>query len=452
MKEEIKYSKQSNIKSFAIYGLFGTKDVFIPFDNSSKILIGENGSGKTSILNALYYTITGKFNKLNTIVFNKLALEFRSGSRIDINKDDLMFIQEEDKYSGVLEARIGKSFNEMLTEDEQLFVAENLKKNNIKAADRLLSSLYQSLRYPPSVIRNTLVSMSGGRFAKLQELKVILKKEIHEEVLYFPTYRRIEEELQNLGTGKIELDKDDKRLIQFGMGDVSETFNKVILNIKNSAIEGFSTITGEMLSQYVDGLHEIDKTDKERIQPDILKIILERVGENIEPEYKERIIKLVNSNELFVQEDKYKYLINFLSNLIKIYDQQKALDNSIKNFANVCNGYLKGKNVIYNESKVSINVVQIKNIQEIDLKNLSSGEKQIISLFAKIFLEPSKELIVLFDEPELSLSIEWQKKLLPDVLKSNKCNLLLTVTHSPFIFDNELDMNAEDISKYISDI
>jgi ABC-type lipoprotein export system ATPase subunit len=236
------------------------------------------------------------------------------------------------------------------------------------------------------------------------------------------------------------------------MGDVSETFNKVILNIKNSAIEGFSTITGEMLSQYVDGLHEIDKTDKERIQPDILKIILERVGENIEPEYKERIIKLVNSNELFVQEDKYKYLINFLSNLIKIYDQQKALDNSIKNFANVCNGYLKGKNVIYNESKVSINVVQIKNIQEIDLKNLSSGEKQIISLFAKIFLEPSKELIVLFDEPELSLSIEWQKKLLPDVLKSNKCNLLLTVTHSPFIFDNELDMNAEDISKYISDI
>jgi len=31
-------------------------------------------------------------------------------------------------------------------------------------------------------------------------------------------------------------------------------------------------------------------------------------------------------------------------------------------------------------------------------------------------MEPFKDTIILFDEPELSLSIEWQRKLLPDIL------------------------------------
>nr|WP_255356453.1 AAA family ATPase [Cylindrospermopsis sp. CR12] len=84
-----------------------------------------------------------------------------------------------------------------------------------------------------------------------------------------------------------------------------------------------------------------------------------------------------------------------------------------------------------------------------DFRNLSSGEKQIISLFSKIYLEPHEDFIVLFDEPELSLSIEWQRRLLPDILKSNRCKLLLAVTHSPFIFDNELDLNANDLEIFV---
>ena len=39
---------KSFIKSFSVYGLFGKDDVHIPFDETTKILIGENGIGKTS--------------------------------------------------------------------------------------------------------------------------------------------------------------------------------------------------------------------------------------------------------------------------------------------------------------------------------------------------------------------------------------------------------------------
>ena len=46
--------------------------------------------------------------------------------------------------------------------------------------------------------------------------------------------------------------------------------------------------------------------------------------------------------------------------------------------------------------------------------------------------------------------MEWQKELLPDILNSGKCELLVAVTHSPFIFDNELDFLAEDMNKYVN--
>ncbi len=62
----------------------------------------------------------------------------------------------------------------------------------------------------------------------------------------------------------------------------------------------------------------------------------------------------------------------------------------------------------------------------------------MISLFAKMFLY-SRRKIVLIDEPELSLSIDWQREILVDVLSAPLCAQLIAITHSPFVFDNELD-------------
>ena len=83
------------------------------------------------------------------------------------------------------------------------------------------------------------------------------------------------------------------------------------------------------------------------------------------------------------------------------------------------------------------------------MSNLSSGEKQIVSLFSKLYLENEKECILIIDEPELSISMKWQKMLLPDIMRSENCKLLLTVTHSPFIFENEFDMDAKEMRNCI---
>ena len=79
----------SQLKSFSINGLFGYKDVKIPFDKEALILIAENGSGKTTILNALYYLISCDFHKLSNVEFESVVLEFASGESVEIKKSYL---------------------------------------------------------------------------------------------------------------------------------------------------------------------------------------------------------------------------------------------------------------------------------------------------------------------------------------------------------------------------
>ena len=106
--------------------------------------------------------------------------------------------------------------------------------------------------------------------------------------------------------------------------------------------------------------------------------------------------------------------------------------------------------MIYDESRIEIYIQLDGNAEKLPLSKLSAGEKQIISIFSKVYLAPSTHrFIILFDEPELSLSIFWQKNLLPDIFNSGKCYFLLAMTHSPFIFDNELDKYAIGLNQYL---
>ena len=74
----------------------------------------------------------------------------------------------------------------------------------------------------------------------------------------------------------------------------------------------------------------------------------------------------------------------------------------------------------------------------------------MISLFAKLFLYPKRK-IVLIDEPEISLSIDWQKQILVDVLDAPLCEQIIAITHSPFVFENELDPFARPLIIKVDD-
>jgi predicted ATP-binding protein involved in virulence len=437
------------IKNFAITGLFGDRDVSIPFESDVKILVAENGSGKTTLLNAIFNIVAGDFTKLRGLEFQKIAVAFTSGISVEITKEQI------DSYEALLanDPRIHQ-FGGRLSAGTLQDLIEIAKRGSPNMAMRhpRFRSAAQRLGVPPEHLFN-LVRHAFSQPQQNELLGVTLKaareaieKSVPYQLLYFPTYRRVEEDLERLGFGELAIPASDQ-LIKFGMNDVRECFEKITAEIKNSSIEWFSRINGQMLTQLVDGISITDDMRKQIENPDALKIVLDRIGENIAQGNKDHILDLVRNKKL--TQDQYAPLIYFLANLIKVYDQQRENDNAIKEFTKVCNKYLGDKVVVYNESKVSIEVLRKKNGEVISIGKLSSGEKQIISLFSKLYLDSAKPNAIFFDEPELSLSIEWQKQLLPHVVESKRCAFLIATTHSPFIFQNELDAKTTDLTEYI---
>ncbi|MDE7108353.1 MAG: ATP-binding protein, partial [Muribaculaceae bacterium] len=115
-------------------------------------------------------------------------------------------------------------------------------------------------------------------------------------------------------------------------------------------------------------------------------------------------------------------------------------------------GFLFDKEFRYDESHVRIGLYfrsDRNNASEISLDKLSSGEKQIIALMAAAYLSIGKRHAFIMDEPELSLSLIWQRRLLPELVGSGNCSLLLVATHSPFVFDNEMRRFTSGTDEYV---
>ena len=70
----------------------------------------------------------------------------------------------------------------------------------------------------------------------------------------------------------------------------------------------------------------------------------------------------------------------------------------------------------------------------IHLYKLSSGEKQLLIILLRVFLMDEQPYILLMDEPEISLHIEWQYRLFEEIQKLNPYCQIITSTHSPSLF------------------
>ena len=93
-----------------------------------------------------------------------------------------------------------------------------------------------------------------------------------------------------------------------------------------------------------------------------------------------------------------------------------------------------GKSVFVDKDNNSVLSFHIEGREEtIVHTQLSSGEKQLLLILIRVFLQEKSPAILLMDEPEISLHIRWQQMLIDAIRQLNPhCQVILT-THSPSI-------------------
>ena len=432
----INYINTSSIRRVKINGLFGTNNIDITFDNSVNIFVGENGLGKTTILSCIYFLLTGNLEKLYEINFKSIAV----------------FFYDDEKEYKVYNKVYNKLYDKKLISQNFKYY-ENYQRslrNALAHGDDNLIRIYLNSFNEKN--KNYIIGINETIEANIKRIEEI-KNKIKERILYLPTYRRIEANLDSELLHDLSIYDTEDFLIKFGMDDVKELIDKTIDKIRKSAIDGFNEMNSILLTEYTNNKYK-NKISENEFNYNEIEVLLNKIGVKINPKTKNEILRLIKTKEIYNSE--YIYLKNFLNLLYNNSEKQRVFDHRLIDFVNLCNKYFINKEIVYdpNTLKLDLYLVNKKSNsnKKIKFSELSSGEKQIVSIFSKLYLEKidtDQKFIVIIDEPELSLSLNWQEKLLPDIMNTNKCSLLITVTHSPFIFRNKFDGFAKDIKKFI---
>ncbi|MGG8167806.1 AAA family ATPase [Klebsiella aerogenes] len=101
-------------------------------------------------------------------------------------------------------------------------------------------------------------------------------------------------------------------------------------------------------------------------------------------------------------------------------------------FSRVVNQYLIDSNKKINRRSDGF-IVHCKYSGGIPIESLSSGERQLIYILLKTANSCVRNTIMLMDEPEISLHLNWQERLIDSIREINPECQLIIVTHSPGI-------------------
>ena len=451
-----KINNHNNLTSFEsieIEGLFGKYNYLINFRDDISIWVSENGIGKTTILNIIVAILTGDQNTLMDINFKKVMVNI-SGESYQIDREQYFQVNSNDnRYSKRIEG---------LLEELSMYVPRSYSiklRNDFERKKYIDLEFIEDLSY--RFLNNNIDLIKDKKIMYiLHELKELqykdlsrtlykIKEALEEDILFYPTYRRVE-----VGLDKVFLNRRDEynryelspKYMGFGMNDVKNRISNVLNKMRKDAntayIEMNANIISELLKKNVSYyLDEYNPIDLHKVD-----VIIKRIGE-------ERIDNIDSLKSFLDKSSRGKTIPNieflsyYLQKLVKIYDAQKPLDSKLRKFSDVCTKYLSGKKIIYDETLLTMNVYDC-NDEKIDFEDLSSGEKQVISIFSKVYLDVVTPCIFIIDEPEISLSIEWQKEFLKDIFDSEKIGLMIATTHSPFIFKNEYRKFVIELDKY----
>ena len=78
---------------------------------------------------------------------------------------------------------------------------------------------------------------------------------------------------------------------------------------------------------------------------------------------------------------------------------------------------------------------------------LSSGEKQLLVILLTVLVENNEHYALIMDEPEISLHIDWQQKLIGLIRELNPNAQIILSTHSPALIMDGWMGNVTEVNE-----
>ncbi|QGH32606.1 AAA family ATPase [Gracilibacillus salitolerans] len=416
------------IKKIYVEKLFGYLDYPIDFSeqkNNIVLLHGPNGSGKTTIFEMIKgisdldfrIFISTPFKRF-VIETDKTSIHIRRNEDCLIINDDFEINSDDINETNILYDLDNKPFYEVV---EILELNYGVKRVGLREFE------YQGEKYK----RNDLISHIKNQviIKNVPEWLTLFSKELN--ILFIKAERLF--------------DNQSRKVVQ-----QKNNLKEIIRNYENKyailSKELDAKFPKKIITKSLEKNNEINSVDiAKRLQNLSLKRHqLSRKGILTDNDTNDLIpADDIKSDDIYDNDYLKQFLYYYILDNEEKLDVFNTLLSKLETFEKIINGYFVNKKIIISKKTGFSFILSKGNLkgQPIPLKKLSSGEQHFLVLFFELIFNTEENRVILIDEPEISLHVSWQIKLV-DILKDIidlSDDFFILATHSPSILRNHRD-------------
>jgi predicted ATP-binding protein involved in virulence len=440
------------LKKISVVKLFGVFDHDIPLNKTGiTIVIGENGLGKTVILEATNAFFGRNFGFFRDLEFQRIIFTFDNQEAWEITKSK----QEQGTFlmlNRITSTKESKSKPIKIAEMD----SKESARNSRNTPDLDLRRRYDFFRYEVEIMERS--QAAGLRWGELERdrvmhemmrrdllldatnidlpkwfvdaLALVKVKLIETQRLITAKERGGELYINTVAKSSKELTEQISSIEKTASAistELDSTYpNRLVRNLRSNTIEPFKELN--------DSLSKLDALRKRLSSLGLIESNQDSDLLQISGDQRE----LVGALKLYIEDS---------HNKLAPYDD---ISRRIQLFMAIVNTRFKHKTLEVNKKDGFVFKSKIKrnaagNLETISPKKLSSGEQNELILFYELIFKSSPGDMILIDEPELSLHISWQNKFIDDLKAVTSINGVSVViaTHSPDIIDENWDLRVE---------
>ncbi|MBC1190240.1 AAA family ATPase [Microcystis aeruginosa CS-558/01A06] len=435
------------IKRLEAIGIHGRFDINLDFQDGVNIIHGSNGTGKTTVLHILANAVNEDFRRFGHLKFQKLTITLDDDTEILIEQQNspqtvtTVFVNNQKIYS--------YSFAELLEEEKQ---EEN---------SEILFSQFSPRYYPSSSKKKQDIDLKATYFPAFRTMIEAWATLDENEIRHFarrsPNFRKVlRSSARSTELARILFGKFVPRLEYPSPIEIEEHINSELTEAQLKIASLDRNLLSQAFLQFSQAISQSFETDDNTKEPDevITEIIelsekLQNSPFQVNRDQSDDVYnKLIEQLRAFESYPEYKTIA---SRVLSVYKRslQQRLDAQIKAYSSIerylesVNGFLERKQLKIGSTslpqgrgKLGVKIGDEEAIHSLQI--LSSGERQVVGLiYAASHMTGGR--VVLIDEPEISLHIDWQRKLLPEMVKQLDEKQLIICTHSAVIASKYLE-------------
>jgi ABC-type cobalamin/Fe3+-siderophores transport system ATPase subunit len=413
---------ENPLRKYTVRGLFGRGPFAIEFEPGGvSILTGANGTGKSTVLRTIDRFARGAWNGLSRLPFESLSLKFARGPvvRVDRTDDGLKFTRGKAQWRyrrarprsytwyGGSQLQTTQVVVPTATFDE----LEGLGSVGVASLGRTLGEHVEPTYWIP--------------VGENQPQPDWLTRAVDDLTILFITDQRLVVEDRSSERGEpsasresvrvavSEYASDLQRRIERAVGTYGDRAQELDRAFPSAVLRAMRKKKPPSEERTFEALRALDKKREE----------LERLGLVRAEESPPELQSALDSREIAV-------ISAYADTALEKYAVLDHVLSQVRAFTDFLNRRYSGKQIRIDRDQGFVVALRDGSIEPSDL---SSGEQQMLVLAYQIIFLAAPGTLVLIDEPELSLHVNWQTTLVDDLVAMGSPNRLsfIVATHSP---------------------